>query len=249
MALACVLAVLPVAFARAEKTSCAPEVIGAATVRTVADGRTLTLNDGREVRLAGIEVPTGDAARAALAGAVAGQTVTLARLGPAFDRYGRRLALLSRPGQPPVQLVLLRQGLARVAARVGDAGCARRFLQAEGAARAARLGVWSDPAYVIQKADNPAAIAARRGRFTLVEGRVVSVRRSGGTVYVNFSERWSDDFTVTVQRRNERRFAAAGLDLKNMTGRHVRVRGTVEERSGPWIEAFFPEQIEIAERD
>jgi hypothetical protein len=26
------------------------------------------------------------------------------------------------------------------------------------------------------------------------------------------------------------------------------VRGTIEERGGPWIEALAPEQIEIAER-
>jgi hypothetical protein len=92
-------------------------------------------------------------------------------------------------------------------------------------------------------------VLAQRGRFTLVEGKVLSVRESGGTVYVNFGRRWSEDFTVTALKRNERNFAAAGLELKRLAGRHVRVRGTVEERGGPWIEATRPEQIEIAERD
>jgi hypothetical protein len=82
----------------------------------------------------------------------------------------------------------------------------------------------------------------------------VSVRESGSTIYVNFGQRWSEDFTVTIQKRNERNFAAAGLDPKSLQGRRVRVRGWVEERGGadgnkggsPWIDAAHPEQIEIA---
>jgi len=144
---------------------------------------------------------------------------------------------------------MLAQGQARVAARVGDTACAGSFLAAERAARAAGLGLWSDPYYSILKAENPGAVLAQRGRFTLVEGKVLSVRESGGTIYVNFGRRWSEDFTVTALKRNERNFTAAGLELKRLAGRHVRVRGTVEERGGPWIEAARPEQIEIAERD
>ena len=75
------------------------------------------------------------------------------------------------------------------------------------------------------------------------------MRESGGTIYVNFGRRWSDDFTVTVAKRHERAFTAAGMELKKLTGQHVRVRGTIEERGGPWIEAAAPEQIEIAERN
>ena len=82
----------------------------------------------------------------------------------------------------------------------------------------------------------------------MVEGKVLSVREIGATIYVNFGRRWSDDFTVKVQKRSERSFTAAGLALKKLAGQHVRVRDTIEERGGPWIEAARPEQIEIAER-
>ena len=100
----------------------------------------------------------------------------------------------------------------------------------------------------MRNTEDPAGILAVRGRFAVVEGKVLSVRESGGTIYVNFGRRWSDDFTVTVAKRNERSFTAAGLPLKRLAGQHVRVRGTIEERGGPWIEATRPEQIEIAER-
>ena len=78
---------------------------------------------------------------------------------------------------------------------------------------------------------------------------MLSVRESGGTIYVNFGRRWSEDFTVTIAKRNERAFTAAGLEPKSLAGRRIRVRGWIEERGGPWIEATRPEQIEVAERD
>ena len=92
----------------------------------------------------------------------------------------------------------------------------------------------------MRKAEDPAGILAVRGRFAVVEGKVLSVRESGGTIYVNFGRRWSEDFTVTVLKRNERSFTAAGLALKKLAGQRVRVRGTIEERGGPWIEAARP---------
>jgi hypothetical protein len=50
---------------------------------------------------------------------------------------------------------------------------------------------------------------------------------------------------VTVLKRYRRDFAAAGVDLKDLEGRRLRVRGWVELRNGPLIQASAPEQIEI----
>jgi hypothetical protein len=78
---------------------------------------------------------------------------------------------------------------------------------------------------------------------------VVSVRESGSTIYVNFGRRWSEDFSVTIQKRNERNFAATGLVLTGLAGRRgwVEARGSAGKSPGgsPWIEAAHPEQIEI----
>ena len=237
-------------------SSCTFEDAGSSTVRAVLDGRTFALTDGREVRLDGIEVPQTDHRNAAQASKVAleamvggGREVTLKRLDAQADRYGRLLAYAFVPGdERSAQQSQLAAGHARVAARVGNAACAARLLSAERAARDAGLGLWGEASYALRKADDPAAVLAERGRFTLVEGRVISVRESGGTIYVNFGRRWTEDFTVTVLRRHERTFGAAGLDLKALAGRQVRVRGFVEERGGPWIEVTRPEQIEVAGR-
>jgi hypothetical protein len=213
------------------------------------DGRTVALADGREVRLAGIEV--ADAGTAALRALIEGHDVALGRLGRETDRYGRAVAVVALKTGPldienSVQRAMLAQGMARVSAHVGDIGCTKALREAEKPARAAGLGLWGDPHYLVRNAEDFAGILAIRGRFAVVEGKVLSVRESGGTIYVNFGRRWSEDFTVTVQKRNERSFTAAGLPLKKLAGRSVRVRGTIEERGGPWIEANAPEQIEMA---
>jgi len=119
------------------------------------------------------------------------------------------------------------------------------LLGAENRARAAKRGLWADPNFAPLSAEDLAGLAAVRGRFALVEGKVLSVRESGATIYVNFGRRWTRDFTVTILRRLQRSFAAAGVEPKSLTGRRIRVRGFVERRGGPIIAAEVPEQIEL----
>jgi hypothetical protein len=135
------------------------------------------------------------------------------------------------------------------ASAAGSARATTELLARERAARKAKLGLRAISYYDSLDADNPADVLAERGRFALVEGKVVSVRESGATIYVNFGRRWTEDFTVTILKRNERSFAAAGVEPKRLSGRRVRVRGWIEERGGPWIEAARPEQIELIDRE
>jgi endonuclease YncB( thermonuclease family) len=250
----------PPASGQEAASSCRYDLVGDGLVGSVTDGRTLVLEDGREVRLAGIEVPSvadsasdhpsARAAQAALAEIVAGKAVALQAAGRVGDRYGRVLAYVFAAGAArPVQHQLLARGHAQVGAGVGDRACAAELLASEGPARTAKLGLWADPYYDIRRAEKPAEVLAQRGRFAVVEGKVLSVRESGATIYVNFGRRWSQDFTVTIAKRNERAFAAAGVEPKALAGRQVRVRGWIEERGGPWIEAVRPAQIEVADRN
>jgi hypothetical protein len=135
-----------------------------------------------------------------------------------------------------------------VAARVGNPACATALIDAEKRARTAQLGLWTDPYYALRRADNAAELRAEQGRFTVVEGKVLSVREVGSTIYVNFGRVWSRNLTVTISKRNLRAFTAAGVEPKKLENRNLRVRGWIEERSGPRIEALWPEQIEIADR-
>jgi endonuclease YncB( thermonuclease family) len=265
-----------VAQQQAPAVSCGGATIGRGTVQRIMDGRTLALDDGREVRLAAIEVPMpaipppypppqagegregaaapgGSDAKAALDALVGGDTVLLRQAEIGTDRYGRLVAYVSavRDGDEIfAQGEMIASGFARVADDVGSRQCATDLMAREAAARNARLGLWANDYYDVLDAKSPADVLARRGRFALVEGKVDSVHESGATVYVNFGRHWSEDFTVTVPKRNERSFAAAGLDLKGLAGRLVLVRGWIEARGSagsPWIEAAHPEQIAIAD--
>ena len=245
--------------------ACGADEVARGTVGRIIDGRTFTLDDGREVRLAAIEVPPlpapnesgaapdSAAAKDALAALAANDDVVLRRAEAPSDRYGHVIAYVytERDGDELfVQGELISAGFARVADRVGGKTCGADLLNRENAARKAKLGLWADPYYDVLNAETPSDILAHRGRYALVEGKVVSVRESGSTIYVNFGRRWSEGFTVTVLKRNERNFAAAGLDLQALAGRRVRVRGWIEQRGaagGPWIEAARPEQIETAD--
>lgn len=211
----------------------------------IEDSRTLRLADGRKIRMAGIEWGiSADAARTALAGLSLDRDVAL-KGSPTPDRYGRIHAFPSVNGsETPIQYDLLGRGLAVAGTRIGDAACREALLALERAARAARLGIWGAGDYRLHKADDPAAIRNSLGRFAIVEGRVVSVRESGNTIYVNFGQRWSEDFTVTIAKRTEPAFTSAGLPPRSLAGRIVRVRGVIEERAGPWIEAMGAEQFD-----
>jgi len=241
---------------------CGGDEIGRGSLGHIIDGRTFTLADGREVRLAAVEVPPfpersdarpeATAAKDALVALLSATGIVLRQAElPKPDRYGRTVAyvLAQRDGgEWSVQADLVAGGFARVGALVGARACAAELQRLENVARKRKLGLWADSYYDQLNADNPADVLAARGRFALVEGRVVSVRESGATIYVNFGRRWTEDFTVTILKRNARSFTAAGLEPKGLAGRRIRVRGWVEERGGPLIEAARPEQIEFADR-
>jgi endonuclease YncB( thermonuclease family) len=252
---------------------CGGDEVARGSVSRVLDGRTLLLDDGREVRLAAIEVPAlppqeepnagptgGTAAKDALATLLAGSEIVLRRAEFPSDRYGRIMAYavaVRGDSERLVQAELVSDGFARVGDRVGRRDCAAELLGLENSARAAKLGLWARPSYNPLQADRTEDILAQRGRFALVEGSVVSVHESGATVYVNFGRHWSEDFSVTIRKRNDASFAAANLDLKRFAGRRIRVRGWIEARGGvggspwraPWIEVVHPEQIEAADRN
>ncbi|MGB7454604.1 MAG: thermonuclease family protein, partial [Pseudolabrys sp.] len=107
--------------------------------------------------------------------------------------------------------------------------------------------LWADPNFAPLRPENLARIAAAQGQFALVEGKVLSVRESGATIYLNFGRRWTRDFSVTILKRHRREFAAAGIDPKGLEGHPIRVCGWIEQRGGPVIDAVAPEQIERVE--
>jgi hypothetical protein len=214
-------------------------------VRAVAvrDGRTLLLDDGRELRLAGIDV--NELGAAALQALAAGKKLQVGNANAKLDRYGRLYGFaFVEAERQSLQSILLERGSARVLPRIGDKQCFMALLRAEQTARADRRGLWADPNFAPLRADKLARIKAKNGRFALIEGKILSVRESGATIYLNFGRHWAYDFSVIIPRRLKRLFSGYEIDPKQLEGQHIRVRGWIEKRRGPVIVADSPEQIE-----
>jgi endonuclease YncB( thermonuclease family) len=250
--LLCGLALVIAAAGPATAAGCAFEAQGEGRVAAVIDARTFRLEDGREIRLAGIEPvysekSAGESAdrTSALAGIVRGHEVTLAGEDDTPDRYGRQPAFVYLDHSDTlVQSLLLAQGDALVSATVTNKDCALVLAAAEAAARQAKRGIWADSS-AIKNAESADDILAGIGRFIVVEGKVLSVRQAGATTYLNFGRNWTRGFAVTISRRMMPAFEAAGIVPKSLENRTIRVRGWVEAHRGPRIEALRVGQIEL----
>jgi hypothetical protein len=111
--------------------------------------------------------------------------------------------------------------------------------------RDARRGLWHSWAYRVEDAEDAKRLGRLTHSYQLVEGTMVTVGEGQKWIYLNFAEDWRADFTISVDRKKADAFEAAGLDLHALAGKNLRVRGWVEWRNGPMIEATYPEQIEL----
>lgn len=244
---ACICAALLAVFNAGAYAACTSTPQGEGRVASVIDATTFRLDDGREVRLAGVEPsPERTAhATAALTSLIAGRDVSLFGEDDQPDRYGRQRAFVSVRGPLPlIQAELLRQGEVMAYPPAADQDCARDLLVAENTARMAQRGTWASSA-ALKNAERPDDILTGIGRFLVVEGKVLSARQAGATFYVNFGRRWTRDFAVTISRRIMPSFESAGLDLKSLVNKRIRVRGWVEKHGGPRMEVVRPSQIEL----
>lgn len=251
-----------------EATGCPFQAAGEARVADVVDGDTVVLDDGRQVRLVGIQAPKlplgrkgfvawplAEEARDKLVRLSAGKLVTLYRGEIGQDRHGRELAQLVTHGEKPVwlQAEMLRSGFARVYSFPDNRLCVDRLLTSERAARAQRAGIWALPFYAIRDAAHVEELSGLVDSFQLVEGTVQKAALVRGRLYLNFGETYQTDFTVTVPPRQVKLFtnsewadllADQGGEMP-VVGKRLRVRGWIDRYNGPEIVATHPEQVEL----
>lgn len=225
-------------------SACSFEPQGIGRITDAIDIRTLRMSDGAEVRLAGIEPAASTTSIAELRALIPTGDIAIHGESDTPDRYGRQAGFVfTEIDGPPLQARILSAGMALASGTVPAPGCAAELAAAEASARRAKSGIWSRDG-VIKNAVIPGDILAQLGRFVVVEGRVLSVREAGTTTYLNFGRRWTRDFAVSISRRMIPAFTGAGIVLKSLEGRRIRVRGWVESRGGPRIEVRHVGQIE-----
>ncbi len=228
-----------------------------ATLSAVAPDGTITLDDGRSLRLVDIEAPQTDAAVAAWQAAVAtldGQTVTLEIQGGGIDRYGRVLAVVEKPDRLTLQYELVAGGYARVMPTMRMGFATPALLMDEDKARRARRGIWGDPAFAVIEADQIAKLTALEGRYVLAEGKILDAVSRKGRLYFNFGADWRTDFTVTVAPSDARlgvgqHVGSELVSLPELIGRHVRIRGFITRYNGPEMIVTNSNQLEFLRQD
>lgn len=223
------------------------------TIQAVAVDGTLREVGGREIHLAGINLPRlalghepaqplADEAQRALGELVIGKTVDPRLVPKRRDRYDRLLAHPCLEDGTWLQAALLTRGLAMVATTRDTTALAPEMLAIERDARAAKRGIWNQRAFRVR---NPHETRRDIDTYQIVEGRVVSAVVIKGRAYLNFGPDWRTDFTFSISPRDRRRFERQGIDLAKLGTRRVRGRGWVTLRNGPLIELTHPEQLEI----
>jgi micrococcal nuclease len=110
-------------------------------------------------------------------------------------------------------------------------------------------GIWSDEAFAILVASAVPGPFVANGRFALVEAVVQRVGEAGGRIFLDFGRRYREDFTIVIPREAQPAFAAAGVDLRALSGRRVRARGVLFSWGGPTVELRAPGALELIAAD
>jgi endonuclease YncB( thermonuclease family) len=234
-ALVLVLLLAP-AVAAGEVTSCPADHRDEQVMSAhIFDGDTLALDDGRRVRLLGINTPEvshdatpsepyADEARALLARLAGPGTRLYLRLdSQRFDRYGRLLAHVFAEDGRNLQVQLLAAGYATTLVVPPNEWAVDCYARVEQQARAEPAGIWRLERYAPVPAEQ--LKDSERG-FHLVTGRVQRVGESRANLWLNLSR----GMAVRIPKADLRYFGA--LDPRTLAGRQLEVRGWLDRRRG-----------------
>lgn len=159
------------------------------------------------------------------------------------DRYGRLPVHLFQKDQW-LQGKLLSKGRALAYPTTAKLACQRALLDAETKNTAKRENYWRDKGVEI-RATALDSLSEKLGHFVLVTGLVRSVGDRKRRLYLNFGENWAQDFTVSVAKQGAGKFKGSLNFLTKLKGKHVQVRGVLEDNRGPLIRVINEIQIQI----
>lgn len=202
-----------------------PAVAELVTAARVIDGDTLRLEDGRRVRLIGIDTPEigregrasepfAEQARERLQALVREPGLQLVVGQQAEDRYGRTLGHLFTGRGANIEALLLADGLGFALAVPPNLALLECHAAAEGEARRELLGVWRQP---------PLPAARAKAGFQVLRGRIARVQSAGRYLWLEL-----DGPIVLRLALDDASLWAASP--QHWHGREVEVRGWVIDR-------------------
>ena len=218
-------------------------------VNFINDGDTLRLNDGRKIRLIGINTPElshdGKAAepfaleaRNALKSLFKkDKSIALVHGKDRQDRYGRLLAHAFLSDGQNIQAILLKQGYANAIMIPPNTQYASCYLEMESYARCNDKGLWNEAN--ILEAKN---LSNQHSGFHLIKGKVENINSSNKGIWLNLDNR------LTIGIRPEDRSLFDLSALKEMINQTIIVRGWLikSNKSRPfYLRARHPQSLQI----
>ena len=224
-------------FPAAAKLPCAADRIDERVrVSFVQDGDTLMLNDGRRLRVIGIDTPElGRQGNAAQPGAIAArdrlrqlmfihkQQLSLRLDAERHDRYGRLLAhAFVGDGQNLAELLLAAGAGTHIIVppNTWQAAC---YAEAARTARRQGIGIWALPTFQPKPVSQ---LDLRSKGFHIVHGRVSHLSNSASAIWVNLV----GDFALRIERADLNQFQ--GMDLDSLVGSEIEVQGWIHAGNG-----------------
>ena len=195
-------------------------------IKTIYDGDTVQLEDGRKIRLLGINTPEvehrgkpteagGEAAKAWLINKLQNTKVRLEIGVEKTDKYGRTLAHLFTENKEHINVSLVKAGLATLSIYPPNLQYVAELQAAENEAQKNKLGLWNRPEYepltVNQLSD------AGHAGWTRIVGKVTAVHISERFVYLEFSNRF--------EARIDKDWLSLFPDVNSYVDKTVEVRG------------------------
>jgi len=224
-----------------------------ATVRYVHDGDTLHLQDGRKVRLIGIntaEVAHGTSAAEAFSNEAKNilkaffdkdKTISLVYGEDKQDHYKRVLAHAFSKDGTNIQAALLNQGYAHAITFPPNTRFSACYLEQERKARCSKTGLWKQTNPVKAKNINDTHIG-----FKLVKGKVTSINTNKKGIWLSLD----DVLTVGIRPDNQPLF---DIDkLHRMLNQSIVVRGWLSKSKSKkynpyYIRVRHPLSIQLAD--
>ncbi|UOA10654.1 thermonuclease family protein [Methylobacter sp. S3L5C] len=196
------------------------------SVKTVYDGDTIELENGKKIRFLGINTPEiqhrdkpaeagGEEAKAWLLGKLKNTKVRLEFDIEKTDKYGRILAYLFTEKKEHINLSLVKAGLATVSIYPPNLRYVNELVAAGNAAEQAKSGIWQRPEYAAIPVGSLTE-SVHHG-WTRLAGKVVSIRNTSKSVYLVFSSQF--------EARIERQWLSLFPDVNEYVGKTVEVRG------------------------
>lgn len=219
-------------------------------VSSIMGEKIVRLEDGRNIELSGIMIPQENKIKAAkiLQDELFGKNVEIHANSEKVNRHGNIAAQLKSDDGIWAQKSLLEAGLGYVYPSLDNALFLKDLLGFERQAMQDKSGMWKDDGFRVLTTDEVEKnLLKYRNKFGIVEGKVKDVKKTKNRYYINFSEDWKTDFSITIVKTDFKNFK--NVNLGSLIGSNIRVRGWIESRNGPFIRIADPSFIEVLSAD